>query len=298
MSAVVGIVLSFIMMFSMVATRPYSNKNYQIRNLLTLSMTITVSTLLFFQYFVDYSTISFISEKFVFFKEPLFYIALLLNFFTQYLYRKVNKLNEKNLVFGEFAGFVMIAAVPIVSYLMMTFIHFENTINVKYESIYQMLLVSGVLFFLSFIFFADKIRSKTVVRADILFLFVLTSTINFVLINKLMQMYDTEAVYFCTMVFNSFIWIAMAKKKEEFSRVEKRHYPMFVLFGAVYILYSYINIIIVNYLPPEHISVFRAISAILSTAFFDYLNSKRVTLSLKDGIVLCCIFLTLFIVSF
>ena len=57
-------------------------------------MTITVSTLLFFQYFVDYSTISFISEKFVFFKEPLFYIALLLNFFTQYLYRKVNKLND------------------------------------------------------------------------------------------------------------------------------------------------------------------------------------------------------------
>lgn len=294
----VGIILSFIMMFSMIATRPYQNKNFQIKNLLTLSMTITVSTLLFFQYFIDYKAMSFITEKFIFFKEPLFYIALLLNFFTQYLYRKTNKYNENNLIFGEFANFIMIAAVPIVSYVMIMFLTFENTINVKYESITEMFCISGLLFVLSLLFFVDKIKSKKIVRLDVLLMFVVTSTINFVLINKLMQMYDAEAVYFCTMVFNSVLWIMMAKKQKELSKVEKRHYPMFVIFGSVYILYSYINIIIVNYLPPEHIAIFRTLSAVLSTAFFDFLNSKRITISTKDFIVLLCIFGTLYLMNF
>ena len=113
-----------------------------------------------------------------------------------------------------------------------------------------------------------------------------------------MQMYNAEAVYFCTMVFNSILWVSMASKQKELEKVEKRHYPVFVIFGFVYILYSYINIIIVNYLPSEHIAVFRTLAAVISTAFFDYLNAKRFTLSLKDCIILLFIFLTLYMMNF
>ena len=290
----IGILLAFIMMFSMVATKPYYNKNFQIRNLLTLSMTITVSVLLFFQYFIDYNNFSFISEKFVFFKEPLFYITLSLNCGSQYLARKSEKYNEKNLIFTQFSNFVLIALVPIVSYILMKMFHFENTIEVQYDNIFEVLLISGVLFTLSVLFFYDKMKSKSIIRLDILIAFICVSTLNFVLINKLMQMYDTEAVYFCSMIFNSIIWIAMAKQKNEISKVEKRHIPFFIIFGFVYILYSYLNIIIVKFLPSEYIAIFKTLSAVLSTAFFDFIRSKKMTLTKKDILILFCIFITLF----
>lgn len=281
-------------MFSMVATKPYYNRNFQIRNLLTLSMTITVSVLLFFQYFVDYESFSFKSDKFIFFKEPLFYIALSLNCGSQYLARKSEKYNEKNLIFTQFASFVLIALVPIVSYLSMKIFHFENTIEIEYDNVLDVIFISVVLFTLSVLFFYDKMKSKSIVRLDVLISFMCVSTLNFVLINKLMQMYDTEAVYFCSMMFNSIIWIAMAKQKNEVSNVEKRHIPFFILFGFVYILYSYINIVIVNYLPSEYIAIFKTLSAVLSTAFFDFIRSRKLTLTIKDIFILFCIFITLF----
>lgn len=294
----IGILLSLVMMFTMTATKPYHNKNYQIRNLLTLSMTLTVSFLLFFQYFIDYKTFSFISEKFIFFSEPIFYLSLSLNFLTQYIGRVTSKDNEKNLVFVQFASFIFIALVPITSYLMLLFFDFENTIDVQYDSFGQMIFISFILLFLSLIFFIDKIKKKSIIRVDRLISFILVSTVNFVLINKLMQMYDTEAVYFSTMIFNSVIWIAMATTKKEHKKVEKRHYNAFILFGAVYLLYSYLNIIIVNYLPSEHIAIFRILAAVLASAFFDYFHNKKANLSIKDIIILILIFSTLFLMKF
>lgn len=295
MSIGIGIFLSFIMMFSMVATKPYCNRNFQIRNLLTLSMTLTVSILLFFQYFIDYNDFSFLFEKFIFLKEPLLYITLSLNCLSQYLARKTEKYNENNLIFSQFANFVLIALVPIFSYFIIKIFHFENTIEVSYNNIFEMLGISSILFILSFFFFWDKMKSKSIVRIDILIAFMFISTLNFVLINKLMQMYDTEAVYFCSMLFNSIIWISMARQNKEISMVERRHLPMFVVFGFVYILYSYINIIIVNFLPSEYIAIFKTLSAVLSTAFFDFLRAKKLTLKKKDLFVLFLIFATLFL---
>lgn len=289
-----GIFLSFLMMFPMVATKPYHNKNYQIKNLLTLSMTLTVSLLLTFQYFIDYEAVRFISEKFVFFTDPIFYLALFLNFFGQYLGRQVNKDNEKNLIFSQFGQFLLIALVPIFSYFSYMIFNFENTIEIKYNNIYEMFIFSGLLILLCIFYFYEKIYNKTLIRPDRLILFVLTSTFAFVLINKLMQVYNTEAVYFCTMFFNSIIWIAMAHKNEEIKHVENRHYLAFFIYSLIYILYSYINIIIVNYLPAEHIAIFRTLAAVLSTAFFDYLYNKKTNLTIKDFSILILLFLILF----
>jgi hypothetical protein len=279
----------------MVATKPYFNRNFQIKNLLTLSMTLTVSTLLFFQYFIDYNDFSFLFEKFVFLKDPLLYITLSLNCLSQYLARKTEKYNERNLIFSQFANFVLIALVPVFSYFVIKMFHFENTIEVSYNNIFEMFGISSILFILSFLFFSDKMKSKSIVRVDVLIAFMFVSTLNFVLINKLMQMYNTEAVYFCSMFFNSIVWIAMAGQNKEVSMVEKRHLPMFVLFGFVYIFYSYINIIIVNFLPSEHIAIFKTLSAVLSTAFFDFLRAKKLTLNKKDLFILFLIFATLFL---
>ena len=66
-----GFFLSCVMSFSMMFTSNYSNKNFQIRNLLTLSMTASVSLLFIFQYFIDYETKKFLIEKFIFFSNPM-----------------------------------------------------------------------------------------------------------------------------------------------------------------------------------------------------------------------------------
>lgn len=94
-----GFFISFVMAFSMMFTQDYSNKNFQIRNLLTFSMTACVSVLFIFQYFIDYETKRFFMEKFVFLNNPIFYFMLILNFSNHYIMRLFIKSNEKNLVY-------------------------------------------------------------------------------------------------------------------------------------------------------------------------------------------------------
>lgn len=111
---------------------------------------------------------------------------------------------------------------------------------------------------------------------------ILTSVIAFVLLNKLMQTYNTEAVYFSTMFFNSFLWFFFAYKNQEFKKVENRHYKMFFIFALVYILYSYLNIIIVKFLPSEHLSIFRTLAATFSAIIFDSIKINKIKMSKKD----------------
>lgn len=293
-----GFFLSCVMSFSMMFTSNYSNKNFQIRNLLTLSMTASVSLLFIFQYFIDYETKKFLIEKFIFFSNPLFYIMLILNFFNHYIMRLFIKSNEKNLVYVQFSNFIFIAIVPIVSVLSVYLFAFDNAINVEYKSIWELLAFSGILFLLCFGLFYEKIKNKHVNRIDLMIVSVLSSVFAFVLLNKLMQTYNTEAVYFCTMFFNSFLWLFFANKNSEFEKVEQRHIKMFFVFSFVYILYSYLNIIIVNYLPSEHISIFRTLSSTLSAVFFDAINAKKVKLKKKDFFILLIMFLVLFLLDF
>lgn len=293
-----GFLLSFLMSFSMMFTSNYSNKNFQIRNLLTLSMTASVSVLFIFQYFIDYETKNFLIEKFIFFSNPLFYIMLILNFFNHYIMRLFIKSNEKNLVYVQFSNFIFIAIVPIVSVLSVYFFAFDNAINVEYKSIWELLAFSGILFLLCFGLFYEKIKNKHVNRIDLMLVSILSSVFAFVLLNKLMQTYNTEAVYFCTMFFNSFLWLFFANKNSEFEKVEQRHIKMFLVFSFAYIFYSYLNIIIVNYLPSEHISIFRTLSSTLSAVFFDAINAKKVKLKKKDFFILLIMFLVLFLLDF
>ena len=293
-----GFIFSFIMAFSMMFTQDYSNKNFQIRNLLTLSMTACVSVLFIFQYFIDYEVKRFIFEKFDFINNSVFYLMLSLNFINHYVMRLFIKSNEKDFVYVQFSNFIFIAIVPIVSVLSIYLFSFNNAINVSYSSIWELLSFSSILLILCFALFIDKIKNKSLQRIDLMIYSLLTSVIAFVLLNKLMQTYNTEAVYFSTMFFNSFLWLFFANKNKEFSKVENRHYKMFFVFAMVYILYSYLNIIIVKFLPSEYLAIFRTLAATFSAVLFDSIKINKIKMIKKDFFVLLLMFLTLFLLDY
>tara|TARA_B100000700_G_scaffold71271_1_gene79294 strand:- start:63068 stop:63379 length:312 start_codon:yes stop_codon:yes gene_type:complete len=93
-------------------------------------------------------------------------------------------------------------------------------------------------------------------------------------------------------------WFSMSFKKKEVKNLEKKHYKLLILFPLLYLNYSYLNIIIVKFLPVEYISVLRTLAFIIMESFFDFINAKRFKLSLKDFIVLCMLFLTLFLLDY
>lgn len=294
----IGLLLMFGMAFSGIFVQKYANQNYQIRNILTLSMTLSVAIFFVFQYFINYKTLTFITEKFTFLSDPFLYIALILNFSGQYISRKLVKSNEDNLSYIQFGNFLFIAFVPIVSFLAVEFFDFKNAINVNYDSFFDVLKFSSILIVLSFLLFFDKIKNKSLKRIDLMFYMLICTCFAFVFINKLMQTYNTEAVYFCSILFNAFMWFNMSFKKKEYSYVKKRHYKFFFIFALCYLMYSYFNIIIVEFLPVEHISILRTLAFITMASLFDFMNAKKLNLSLKDFVVLCILFLTLYMLSY
>jgi hypothetical protein len=294
----IGLLISFIMSFCRIFSHDYSNKNYQVKNIFTLSMTAGVSILFIFQYFIDYETKSFLINKFEFLSNPVLYLMLILNFLSHYVMRDFIKSNEKNLIYIQFSNFIFIALVPIFSVLSLYLFDFSEAINVKYESIWELILYSSILLFLAFCLFYDKVKNKNLNRPDLMFASIISSVFAFVLLNKLMQTYNTEAVYFCTMFFNSFLWLFFAHKNNEFKNVEKRHYKMFILFSFIYVFHSYLNIIIVNYLPSEHIAVFRTLAATLVAVIFDSIKFRKIKMKMKDFFVLVIIFFVLFMLDF
>jgi hypothetical protein len=285
------------MMFSGLWARNYSFQNYNIKNLITISMTLTVSLLFFFQYFIDYSTFTFKDEKFVFFNEPIFYLAIVFNFTSQLMVRIAGKKNEKNLVFMEFANFAFIAFVPIFSYFLVIWFNFEGSINIKYNSISEMFLFSLLMFLFSCLYFVDKIKSNRIKRLDLIILMIINSTIAFVLVTKLMQQYNSEAIYFCTMASNTFIWAFLAYKGKELQHVENKHYFVFFVCGMIYVVYSFLNLIIVKYLPVEHLAIIRTVVSIFCASIFDSIKIKRFTLSFKDIFILSLILLSILIIK-
>jgi hypothetical protein len=73
---------------------------------------------------------------------------------------------------------------------------------------------------------------------------------------------------------------------------------MFILFSFIYVFHSYLNIIIVNYLPSEHIAVFRTLAATLVAVIFDSIKFRKIKMKMKDFFVLVIIFFVLFMLDF
>lgn len=291
----IGISLITLMLFISVSVHKQININYHIKNTICFTQNGVVAALLFFLFFIDYSEWNIKTDKFVFFNDPLFYVMLILNFVNQVILRKFTKSNENNMVFVKFSNFVFIALVPIVSYLSVVHLGFGSAINVDYSNLTQVFILSGIIGVLSIFLFYDKIKSKVFKRLDLMTLSILNSSLTVVFFVKLMQEYDTQAVYFCAIFFNTIVWLNMTMRNKEFELIEKSNIKLLIFASIGYIIYSQVNMMVVNILPAEHIAIFRAIAGVVIASTFDYYaNNKKFNLNVKDFVVLGLIFTTLF----
>lgn len=288
----------FILTAINVGSQNYGNLNYKVRNTLTLSMTLTVLFFFTFKYFINYETLSFISKGFTFFKDPWFYIILCLNFLTQITSRKCAKINEKNIVFIQYALLFVVASSPLFSYISINFLGFIGASKVDYKSMYELFEFSFILYIIAILFIYDKIKTKSLNRPLLLFIYIILSTITSVLFVHMMQVYDTISYYFCSILFNSFFWIYLLRKNNEINNIEKRHLIMFPIFGGAYILYSYVNVYLANNYSSEQVIAVKCVISILIAASIDLYNSKQSNLKIKDWFLTALLVFSLYYYTF
>jgi hypothetical protein len=277
------------MSISTYACKELSNRNYQIRNILSFFTTLFAALGIALYNFVDYENLTLKTGEFAFLSDYVFYIMIAFNIINQLAIRKFTKSNETNLVYMSMTNFLFLALIPIVSVIAIDLFNFDNTLNTKYNSISETLLVSAGLGFLSYLFFIDKIKSKSLKRIDLMILVLISSSFAFVLMNKLMQVYSAPSVYISSMMINLIVWLLLTHKKKEHKLVKKSDIWLFVVFSLQYIIYSYINILIVDLLPTEHIAIIRSVFGVLVALSFDYFLRKKKNMTIKDSIVLILI---------
>lgn len=289
---ITGFIFVLLMSICSVINININNKNFYFRNLHLFLVSLITGLCIFIR------TFDFNFNKFNFFLDPWFILYIIITFLTQQISSKFVKFNEKNLIYIQFSNFIFIGLVPIISFIFIYYFNFKNSINIKYESFLDVLLFSFSLFFTSFIIFIQKIKHNKLLRPDLMIFFILFSSISFVLNTKLMQIYDAETFYLTSMLIFSFNWFLISLKNKEYNIIEKKNYKFIFIAALIYIIYSYINILVVKILPSEYIAIFRSITGVFVFGLFDFYKNKKNTISKIDFIAILIIFTIIYFFNF
>lgn len=243
------------------------------------------------------------TEHFQFLKDYKFYIAQFLSIIYIIIQVKTRKYNEHNLNICYFANFLSIAIIPFVSILLMYLFKFENTIEIKYDNFYDVILLSVSLFILSFIFYLDKIKNKSINKINWLFASFLVGAFSVVFSSKLMQEYDPTNYMIVATFLNliAFLIISFFKEINTIKKIKSLNYSLikhksnyfFMVLG--YCITLNINIFIISNIAAEHYSIVRNVGIILINYFYSYFYEKVNIVNVKDSVVLFLIISVLII---
>lgn len=274
-----------------------NNKNFSFRNLHLFLVSLITGAFIFIRTF-DFNAIEIDTSKFNFFQDPWFLIYVIITFFTQQISSKFVKYNEKNLIYVQLANFIFIGLVPLISFIFIYYFNFKESINIKYQSFFEVLIFSFSLISVSFFIFAHKLKNNSIKRIDLMIYYLLLSSTSFVLNTKLMQIYDAETFYLTSMIIFSFNWFLISIKNKEYSIIQQQDFKFIFLATFIYIVYSYINILVVKILPSEFIAIFRTVTGIFVFALFDYYKNKKNNISKIDFFSIILIFIIIYFFNF
>lgn len=290
--------LIFIMSFTSYLCKEFGNRNYNIKNTIAVVTSFSAIVAITLVNLIDYNDFTFKNEEFIFLKDPLIYLMSFMLILNNIALRKFCKNNESNLTYISLTNFLFLSLIPIVSVFCIYLFDFDTTLNTKYSSIYETIATSLILMLLSFLFFLDKLKSKSLHRIDLMIISLILSSFSFVLMNKLMQVYSAPSVYVFSLLFSFTTWSILSYKKKEYKEVKKENLWIFPFFIFQYIMYSYINIILVDMIPTEHIAVLRSVFGVFSAFLLDSFIRKKSKMPKKDILVLLCIFTVIFFLDF
>lgn len=278
-------------LFNMITN--YSNKNYNIKNLISFSMFIFGIIFIFLYNFLDYSNLKIEFYKFDFFKDLWFYFAIIVSFANQIFIRKINKKNENNLVFIKYIDVFTLSLIPLVSYCFL-YLGFQDSIKVNYKSIFELLTYSLILMIIAIAFLFDKIKNKSFNKPILILVIAITSTLSNVITVKMMQIYNAEAYYLCIMLVFCLFWFILALKNKELTFVKSENFYYFIGFGLAYILLVNVNIYMNKNFAVEQITVIRIAISIIVAAILDFIRNNKNKLNIKDSILIIILFIAMY----
>lgn len=251
------------------------NKNFQ-SSLMFLVSSIT----LFLVYLIFFG---FKTEDFLFFKDWKFYLLVILEIGVFSLYRENYNQNKDNYTMVNMFVFSTIYLMPIMAFFYNQFFVFDTSLDIHYESFFEALIFSSVLFLLTTIYYISKIKNKEVKNLKLLLLlvFVLLNTMYFAVKN--VQTYNGFLVYsFIQIVIAiNFFIISQNGKIKESKKITLMNFFFYFLWPIYFILFF----IAAGMMSVEFVTISKRISQIVSAMLLD----KKVIR--KDAYLIALIFL-------
>lgn len=240
-------------------------------------------------------------DEFLFLRDYKFYLAQLMSILFIILQVKIRKINETNLTVVYFIGFLSIALTPFASIFLMYLFDFKNTIEIEYKSFYHVIGLSSSLFFLSFLFFLNKFRNKSIKAKKLLFLSFILGSFCSVLSSKLMQEYNAINYmiaagfinFIVFFIFSSFKEVKSFDKIIELKNIILINKKSFIFMSAGYCITQILNIVIISSIAVEYYSIIKTVGIVFINYFYSYYFEKTNIMNYRDTSILLMIILSL-----
>lgn len=225
------------------------------------SMMFLISSISLFAIYIFYY--GFNNEDFLFLKDWKFYLLTILEIGVFYLYRENYYQNKNNYTMINMFVFSTIYLMPILAFIYNPIFNFNSNLDIKYNSFYEALIFSLILFFLTSIYYANKIKNKEVknLKLLILLLVVLLNTLYFSV--KVVQTFNGILVYAFIEIVIAIYFIMLCKN--ETKHISLKRVGLYFAWPILFVFY----VLAASTIAVEFIAIFKRVSQLISAMILD-----------------------------
>lgn len=245
---------------------------------------------------INFNNISW--NNFSFLMDFKFYLTQIVGTTFMILQIKSRKANENNLTVCYFVNFATIAIIPLVSMIAYYLFEFNNTIEISYDNQYNIYILSAILLILSGIFYADKMKNKSVNNIGLLFAVFIIGAFSSVLGVKMIQEYHPIS-YMMVSTFSNIIIFSIVLLFKERKKIDRpidslmNNKNLYAALCISYCLTMILNMIIATNLASEHYAIIKSVGIIFANYGYTYYMEKVNLFNRRDSFILTLIIITL-----
>lgn len=263
-----------------------SNAYTAIAGLITLFIFTTLYTLSFYQtpYYQN------VTEPLAPLHDWRFGVCIVIIVSSTYLSKKNYIVNKNNLGAISFAALITIAILPLVTFLLDPLLGFTETLQVGYQSIADVALLSSISLILCCLYFYDKIRIRQGIASyKLLFLLAFSLTMGAYFTPKILQTYHPFLIGIYASITVFLYFLIQSTKRAEFRILFKKRLVLHAFkTGGIGAFSSILNNLTGSFLPAEiYVLAKRAMAISASVSMDIFRKNKRI--NKKDIIVVLCI---------
>ena len=239
----------------------FENRNFQSSIMFFIS-----SLVLFLIYIIFYEQTN---SDLNFLEDWKYYLLIFLEITVFYLYRENYHQNKNNYTMVNMFVFSTIYLMPIITFIYNSIFIFNDSLDIKYTSIFEAFVFSSILFILTTIYYIDKIKNKEVKNIKLLLalLFILLNSMYFSV--KTIQTYNGFLAYSIIQMLIAFYFLILSKNESK--KISVKNIGVYCLWPFIYVLYLIASALIAV----EFIAIFKRVSQVLSAMVLDKIVVKK-----------------------